>query len=100
MMRVVFHREALEEITSSADYYEGSEAGLRVEFTEELERAAERIRESPDAWPVLTSGIRRYLLHRFPFSIIYTVSEDYVLILAVMHFRRKPGYWKHRLKML
>jgi hypothetical protein len=39
---------------------------------------------------------RRILLDRFPYSVIYRASADEILIIAVAHLRRRPGYWRHR----
>lgn len=46
-------------------------------------------------WPV-KSGVRRYVLRRFPFLIVYRVLESQVEVIAVTHARRRPGYWKSR----
>jgi hypothetical protein len=49
-------------------------------------------------WRVFEEDIRRYLVRVFPYAILYSVEDDYVLIIAVMHLSREPGYWKDRLK--
>lgn len=48
------------------------------------------------AWHILEGEIRRCLTNRFPFGILYSVEADRVLILAVMHLHRDPGYWRER----
>ncbi len=56
-----------------------------------------RVFSHPYVWPVLGSGdIRRCLTNHFPYGIIYCIEADEILILAVMHLHRKPGYWKER----
>ncbi|WP_143854013.1 type II toxin-antitoxin system RelE/ParE family toxin [Nostoc sp. 'Peltigera membranacea cyanobiont' 210A] len=52
---------------------------------------------SPTRWAVVDEDIRRCLTRKFPYGILYTIEEDRVLILAVMHCSREPGYWKERL---
>ncbi len=53
----------------------------------------------PEAWPVIEEDIHRNLLHRFPFGIYYTIENDNsILIIAIMHMSRRPGYWKTRTK--
>lgn len=55
-----------------------------------------RIVEAPDRWPMYTHGTRRYLLRRFPFSVVYRVSGIAITVVAVVHGKRRPGYWKSR----
>ncbi len=77
---------------------EGSEPGLGYQFAIEIVAAVERIKANPGMWPVLDHQIRRCLVHRFPYGVIYSVDEQRsrVLILAVMHLHRQPGYWSER----
>jgi hypothetical protein len=72
-----------------------SQGGL--DFTEELRRAADTIREAPDRWPLGKNNTRRFLLWRFPFSIIYSEQGSAIMIWAVAHGSRRPEYWSHRL---
>jgi plasmid stabilization system protein ParE len=55
------------------------------------------IAQTPQRWPKYLHGTRRFVLHRFPFSIIYLDDPDVLVIIAVAHSKRKPGYWKRRL---
>jgi toxin ParE1/3/4 len=68
------------------------------DFIEELDRAAETIRQAPDRWPVGKSNTRRFLLWRFPFSIIYSEQGSVIMFWAVAHGSRRPEYWKQRIK--
>ncbi len=97
MTRVVFLREAEEEMLAAARYYNVESAGLGSEFLTEVERTAEALLQHPHAGPVIRKGIRRRLLARFPFGLLYQIDEDDIVILAVMHLRRRPGYWEQRL---
>ena len=56
-----------------------------------------QITAAPDQWRIFEQDVRRCLTKVFPYAILYTIESDYVLILAVMHCRRKPGYWRDRL---
>jgi hypothetical protein len=58
--------------------------------------AIENIAEAPSRWPRLHGRFRRYLLHRFPFSVVYLEREHSIEVIAVAHHRRRPGYWKRR----
>lgn len=63
----------------------------------EIDWAMEYTREFPESWPVYVFGTRRYLLHRFPFAIVYSYDGAIVKVFALMHLHRKPGYWLKRL---
>mgnify|MGYP006432428281 FL=1 len=81
----------------SITYYEEKSEGLGAEFLDEVEHAIAQILTYPDYGTVLTdTDHRRILLNRFPFGIIYEVSEDLLTIYAVMHQRRNADYWKLR----
>ncbi len=51
----------------------------------------------PLAWPRMEENIRRVLVHRFPYGVLYSNEGDPLHVLAVMHLRRQPGYWRERL---
>lgn len=92
-----FVDEALAEYISAGLYYERREPGLASAFMDELEAGILVIINGPEVWPVFDSDFRRYLIHRFPYGILYTIEGDMIVIWAVMDLRRQPGYWKHRL---
>jgi plasmid stabilization system protein ParE len=95
-MKYVFHPEALTEYAEAVKYYAQQRTELAQSFIDAVEEAIYRIRESPDRWSVLDEDIRRCLTRKFPYGILYTIEPDYILILAVMHCSRNPGYWKNR----
>jgi toxin ParE1/3/4 len=76
-------------------YAERSPAAAR-RFSEELDAAEEAIAAHPEAWPAYQHGARHYLLRRYPFSVVYRIEPERVLVVAVMHHRRRPGYWRQR----
>ncbi|GJD21351.1 hypothetical protein RIVM261_063070 [Rivularia sp. IAM M-261] len=65
-------------------------------FIDAVEDAVYRIREAPTRYPIIDEDVRRCMARRFPYGILYTIEQDYILILAVMHCSREPGYWKSR----
>ena len=77
-------------------YYEERTARLGADFTVEVEDAIQSILKAPDRWRCIEEDVRRYLVRRFPYGILYTMEQDDVLILALMHLSREPGYWRHR----
>jgi plasmid stabilization system protein ParE len=89
--------QALEEAEGAARWYAERSAAAAAAFSEEIDEAESAIARLPDAWPRFDHNTRRYLLRRFPFSVIYRVEHRRVLIVAVAHARRRPGYWQSRL---
>ncbi|MBI4519183.1 MAG: type II toxin-antitoxin system RelE/ParE family toxin [Deltaproteobacteria bacterium] len=96
-MRYEFHPEALEEYDAAALWYAEREPALALRFIEAVEDAIGRILEAPTRWRVIEEDVRRCLTHVFPYGALYTIEPDFVLIVAVMHCSREPGYWKQRL---
>lgn len=97
-MRLEFHPEALEEFDDAAHYYADCQEGLDLRFVAAVESAIRRILDAPERWRIFAGDVRRCLTNIFPYAILYTIEpEGYVLIIAVMHCRREPGYWRHRL---
>lgn len=95
-MRFRYHPEAEEELLHSIRYYERKAAGLGAEFLDEVEKTLALIQSFPDLGTLLTDTDRRMLVERFPYGVIYTKYEDHVMIYAIMHLKRRPGYWKSR----
>jgi plasmid stabilization system protein ParE len=89
-----FHHEAEAEFELAVEFYEECEPGLGEAFSEEIIAAIERILRFPESWPKYTHRSRRCLCNRFPFSLVYRVQKNEIMIYAVMHQKRKPGYWK------
>jgi len=95
-MRYDFHPEALEEYQQAAFYYAQHDPGLALRFVEAVEETIQRILDAPARWRILDEDVRRCLTRVFPYGVLYTVEPDFVLIVAVMHCSREPGYWKQR----
>lgn len=95
-MTFSFHPEAKEEFKKAIEYYETCESGLGYDFSIEVHAAIQNIVSYPTAWPTVEEDIRRCLVNRFPYGIIYSIERDGVFILAVMHQHRHPDYWKNR----
>lgn len=96
-MNYDFHPEARLEYREAAAFYESRREGLGAAFAIEVEATIARILEAPDRWRVIEQDVRRCLTHTFPYGILYTIEQDSILIVSVMHLRRKPGYWRDRL---
>lgn len=97
-MRVRLLTPAREEFLEAAAFYEREAAGLGAEFIDEFENAAQLLTSSPHLGSRFEGNVRRKLLRRFPFQLIYEVTPDGVLVVAVAHLSRRPGYWRERLR--
>jgi plasmid stabilization system protein ParE len=91
-----FHPLAADEAEAARVWYLARNPTVAAAFSRELIAAIEIIAEAPSRWPRLYDRFRRYLLHRFPFSVVYLEQKDGIEVIAVAHHRRKPGYWKQR----
>ena len=97
-MTFSFHPEAEDEFFEAIEYYEECRAGLGYDFSKEVYSAIDRLLDFPDAWQITDNNIRRCLIKRFPFGIVYSYDNDDIKILAVMNLHKKPEYWKHRVQ--
>ncbi|HEX2269693.1 MAG TPA: type II toxin-antitoxin system RelE/ParE family toxin [Pyrinomonadaceae bacterium] len=95
-MRYEFHPEALEEYLEATSWYTERDSSIALGFVESVEDAIQRILDSPDRWRIIDEDIRRCLTRVFPYAILYTIEVNHVLIVAVMHCSREPGYWRVR----
>lgn len=91
------HRQAWLEVEAADDWYMARSPDASIRFLTDLYDAFDSIADTPRRWPHYLYGTRRFVLHDFPFSIIYLDDPDAVNIVAVAHNKRKPGYWKQRL---
>jgi len=82
----------------AALYYHSQAFGLGMDYLSEVEHAVQSIATSPDSWPILQGDLRRRLMRRFPYGVLYRIEQEIIVIVAVAHLRKKPGYWKNRLK--
>ena len=96
MKRVVFHVEAEAELISAAARYETHRSGLGLEFILEVERATRALVSYPKIGHRFSRRLRRVLVRRFPYGLLYRIDADAIRIVAVAHVRRRPGYWRHR----
>lgn len=96
-MKLVVATPALAELRDAAAFYAlKANVELGLAFVAEFERAANLVFANPLLGAVFRGTRRRYLLRRFPYSIIYQVAAEELRILAVAHHRRRPGYWALR----
>ena len=84
------------ELEYAKRWYNEQGERLGEAFFQEVESAIEQIQNFPHTWPQYSKETRRFLIHRFPYAIVYHVTAKNIHVLAVMHLKRKPDYWKNR----
>jgi plasmid stabilization system protein ParE len=94
--KIEIHPEAAEEGRAAYLWYRERNPDVARAFLAELDRAMTQISENPDRWPNYLEDTRRFMLRRFPFFVVFRQSKETVQILAIVHGRRRPGYWKDR----
>ncbi|MFA4910903.1 MAG: type II toxin-antitoxin system RelE/ParE family toxin [Desulfobacteria bacterium] len=95
-MKVIFSKYAGQELDDAIQYYEIEYQGLGKRFRDEVRNAAKRISEYPEAWSVERGEVRKCILHKFPYKLLYSVESNHVFIIAVAHQHRRPDYWIER----
>ncbi len=95
---IEFHPDAIAEAREAREWYADRSAVAATAFMAELDLAIDRISLTPDRWASYLHGTRRYLMHRFPYLVVYRTIADKLQVIALAHGRRKPGYWRDRLK--
>lgn len=95
--RFQFHPEARQDFKDAIGWYRERSPSVAAEFRITASEAIRHIVKAPQRWPKYLHGTQRFVLHRFPFSIIYLDDPEAVSIVAVAHGKRKPGYWKGRI---
>jgi len=96
MGRGPFHKLAELELNEAAQFYEQETPGLGHAFLNEVERCLQFTSEHPEAGPVVRGQVRRRLLRRFPYALLYSIKPQGIRILAVMNLKRRPNYWVGR----
>lgn len=97
MRSIEFHPEAQDELISAAQFYERQTEGLGLDFIIAVQHTYERLLESPALGPSFGRWLRRLLIPKFPYGLLYRVEPERIYIVAVMHLHRRPGYWRSRL---
>ena len=96
MILVKFHPQAEAEFIAAAKYYESQQKNLGVRFISSVEAGVARITSNPHLFPVIGQDVRQCLTRTFPFGIVFRDTKEQIEIIAIMHLKREPGYWKKR----
>jgi len=93
---VRLHPEAIAEAKAAYEWYAERNPAAANAFISELDDAISQIQTSPERWPMHLHDTRKFLFRRFPYGVIYRITESAIQVIAVAHGRRRPGYWKSR----
>ncbi len=96
-MKVSFLTLAQRELDDAVAWYNEQATGLGQDFLDELDRVVRRAVTFPMSCPEIEPGVRRCLLARFPYGLIYGVDQETIVVVAVAHLHRKPRYWMDRI---
>jgi plasmid stabilization system protein ParE len=73
-------------------------AQAEAEFLRELDHAIQQVTDAPAQWPRYIAGTQRYVFPTYPYSLVYFVENDVINVVAVAHDKKRPGYWRKRLR--
>ena len=96
IMNIKYLKVAREEFHDAIKYYETQHIGLGKRFQADIKNSISRIKEFPNAYVAVKEKVRRCLLHKFNYSILYTINDNHILIIAISHQHRKPDHWVDR----
>jgi len=95
--RVTFHEDARAELAEASHFYEDRVPGLGQALIDDVESCVNEILEHPGACERVSKKLRRKVLSRFPYGLIYAIEQDRIRIMAIAHYKRRPEYWRYRL---
>lgn len=96
MKPVKFHPEAESEMIEAARFYGDKQQQLGKRYLQSIKQATDKISLNPQIYKVIETDIRLCRVNTFPFALVFREMPDWVEIIAVMHTRQKPGYWRKR----
>ncbi len=96
MKPVYFHPEAEAEAVGAFEWYWERSQSIALRFDAELRQAYSALASAPAMGAPYIRGTRRVLLHRYPFFVVFRERPRKIDVIAVVHAKRRPGYWKGR----
>lgn len=97
MTELEYHPAASDEVAQSFDWYYDIAPAVAQNFKVELERAESLVLRSPEAWGPYLHDTKGFRFRGFPFAMAYIIRDNRIIVIAVAHTKRRPGYWKDRL---
>jgi len=96
MTPIRFHPDADSEMMAAAAYYEAQQEDLGKRFLSVVQDSLNHIQINPNLYPIVHLDVRRCMTKTFPFNVLFRITPDQTIIMAVMHQSRHPDYWKNR----
>ena len=97
MKRLLYLSPAEVELVEAAEYYDSEREGLGRAFLDAVRATEQRVRRNPELWALRLGAVRSCRVERFPYRLHYVDEQDRIVVVAVAHTSRRPGYWKDRL---
>jgi plasmid stabilization system protein ParE len=95
-MKFFLHPQAREELEQAIQFYKSQQAGLEKRFVEAVDDAINRVCRNPLNYRKIDESARKCRLLHFPYAVIFRLASEQIEIIAIMHLRRQPDYWKNR----
>jgi len=83
-------------LSEAYDWYQQREPELGAAFVREVDSCVKNIVLHPEMYPIVHKHVRQGLLRRFPYSVMYLIAGDAIIVLSVFHAARDPKVWKRR----
>jgi plasmid stabilization system protein ParE len=96
MLAVNYLPGARRDFDESFDWYAARSLQAAIRFTDAVDAALSTVAANPERFAAADGMHRECPVRRFPFRIVYRVVENRVLVVAIAHAKRRPGYWKAR----
>jgi plasmid stabilization system protein ParE len=96
----IIRSEAEEDLQKAFSWYEKNRLGLGYDFLLQVDAGLQFIQRNPEVHPAEYKGVRKHVLKRFPYKMIYRVETGNIIILAVLHGKRGPTVMKQRVTLL
>lgn len=95
-MKIRFLKPAQSEVDDTVIWYDFQSFGMGTQFLDDLDRVVRRVVGYPFSSPEIEPNLRRCLLSKFPYGLIYAIDVDTIIVVAVSHLHREPRYWVNR----
>ena len=96
-MKLKFIPPSDQELVDAYNYYDDQLMGLGDQFLSEFNKTVELIIEYPAIWNKVGKRMRKALLKRFPFLVLYIYENDIIHITCIAHQHRDPEYYIERI---
>ena len=96
ILPVVFLPEARAEFDEAANWYDQQKLGLGIDFIKHVDKAIDAIAKMPRMHQIVHKNVRRAVVRKYPYVVLYQVEADHLLIVAVFHCKRDPSIWQGR----